>query len=149
MPSLGPRQSALAGQIAPIIRSLNLSRNDLLAIVEHLSGILCALDLIVLFGLGWLLVPYTRIVHSFFNAKIMKNRVEAPDAEDKAVNGALLSPRTSGKMNEESIDGDRNRFEKTYLFFAVDSLSQIARLALLVYACDCLVSDAFARNVVL
>jgi len=110
MPSLGPRQSALAGHIAPIVQSLNLSRNDLLAIVEHLSGILCALDLV----------------------------------EDEAVNGAaLLSPRASGNKNEESIDEDRHRFEKTYLFFAVDSLSQIARLALLVYACDCLVSDVF------
>jgi hypothetical protein len=145
MPSLGPRQSALAGQIAPIVQSLNLSRNDLLAIVEHLSGILCALDLVVLFGLGWLLVPYTRIVHSFFNATIMKNKVEgSPDAEDEAVNGAALSgPRASGNKNEESIDEDRHRFERTYLFFAADSLSQIARLALLVYACDCLVSDVF------
>jgi hypothetical protein len=76
----------------------------------------------------------------------MKNKVEgfSPDAEDEAVNGAaLLSPRASGNKNEESIDEDRHRFEKTYLFFAVDSLSQIARLALLVYACDCLVSDVF------
>jgi hypothetical protein len=75
----------------------------------------------------------------------MKNKVEgSPDAEDEAVNGAALSgPRASGNKNEESIDEDRHRFERTYLFFAADSLSQIARLALLVYACDCLVSDVF------
>ena len=36
-------------------------------------------------------------------------------------------------------DTDEDSFENTYIFFAVDLLKQIARLALLVYACDCVV----------
>eukprot|EP00571_Detonula_confervacea_P014465 CAMPEP_0172305462 /NCGR_PEP_ID=MMETSP1058-20130122/6743_1 /TAXON_ID=83371 /ORGANISM="Detonula confervacea, Strain CCMP 353" /LENGTH=386 /DNA_ID=CAMNT_0013017063 /DNA_START=77 /DNA_END=1237 /DNA_ORIENTATION=- len=108
-----PRQSAIAGQIAPIIESFILSIDDLHAIIRHVSDILSAVDLAVLIAFGWLMVPFIRIIYSFINA-------------------ATKSNKASDKKNEDS-------FEKSYLYFVSDHLSQISRLALLVYACDCVV----------
>lgn len=105
-----PRQSAIAGKIAPIIESFILSIDDLHAIIRHVSAIISSVDLVVLIAFGWLLVPSMRIIYSFVNG-------------------------TTDKVNKENEDS----FEKSYLYFVTDHLSQISRLALLVYACDCLV----------
>ena len=112
-----PRQSALAGQIEPIIESFLLSADDLHNIIEHVSAILSAVDLAVLFVFGWLLVPYTRVVYNFINVK--STGVAKDDRKDE------------GK--------EENVFENSYVFFVVDHIGQIAKLALLVYACDCVV----------
>ena len=97
-----PRQSALAGQIAPIVESLVLSAEDVQDIVQHVSAILSLVDLAVLFAFGWLLVPAVRAVHSFAT----------------------------------SVANNDKNFESSYAFIVTDHLGQIARLALLVYACD-------------
>ncbi|KAL9185830.1 hypothetical protein ACHAXT_003607 [Thalassiosira profunda] len=98
-----PRQSALAGHIAPIVESLVLSVDDVHAIVQHVSAILSFVDLAVLFSFGWLLVPLARVMHSFVTSSVAN--------KDKG-------------------------FESSYAFIVADHLGQIARLALLVYACD-------------
>lgn len=113
---------ALAGQIAPIVESLMLSRDEIHKVIQQVTDVLSAVDLAVLFAFGWLLVPYTRIIYDFVNTKTVVPTKEEKDTTD-----------TSTEENEE------NHFESTYLFFVVDHLKQIARLALLVYACDCVV----------
>ena len=51
-----------------------------------------------------------------------------------------------GCSSEKKCDDDeaerrieKNEFETSFLFFIVDHCSQVARLAVLVYACDCVV----------
>ena len=100
-----------------------LSRDEIHKVIQQVTDVLSAVDLAVLFAFGWLLVPYTRIIYDFVNTKTVVPTKEEKDTTD-----------TSTEENEE------NHFESTYLFFVVDHLKQIARLALLVYACDCVVS---------
>lgn len=115
-----PRQSALVGQIAPIIEGFILSKDDVHAIIQHISAVFSFVDLVVLFVLGWLLVPYAHIIRSFFKGATKKDNAT-----------------TKRKMDGKEEDG--GSFENSKTFFVVDHLSQIARLALLVYACDCVV----------
>lgn len=121
-----PRQSALAGHIVPIIESFILSKDDLHAIVQHVSAILSLVDLAVLFAFGWLLVPYVRIIYSVLYAGNSKKHLKKKEDENK------------DEEEEEEEEGE-NSFERSYVFLVSDHLSQIARLALLVYACDCVV----------
>ena len=111
------RPSVLAGKILPIIESFVLSRDDVHAIIEQVSAILSAVDLAVLFAFGWLLVPYARVVYSFVTR-----------GEDSAK-----------KKLDYKEENDEGGFEGSKLYIISDHLSQIARLAMLVYACDCVV----------
>eukprot|EP00584_Thalassiosira_punctigera_P020593 CAMPEP_0172564002 /NCGR_PEP_ID=MMETSP1067-20121228/102653_1 /TAXON_ID=265564 ORGANISM="Thalassiosira punctigera, Strain Tpunct2005C2" /NCGR_SAMPLE_ID=MMETSP1067 /ASSEMBLY_ACC=CAM_ASM_000444 /LENGTH=362 /DNA_ID=CAMNT_0013354569 /DNA_START=266 /DNA_END=1354 /DNA_ORIENTATION=+ len=81
-----------------------------------------AADIAVLVAFGWFLVPSSRIAYSFLNPAAAKTR-----------------PKVAS--DEEGSEGDAGDggFKRSYLFFVVDHLSQIARLALLVYAFDCVV----------
>ena len=110
----------LAGQIEPIVSNFILSRDEVHSIIEQVSAILSVIDLAVLFAFGWLLVPYTRMIYSFVHTKTKGDSKEKDNKND-------------------DTDNDEENFENTYIFFAVDLLKQIARLALLVYACDCVV----------
>ena len=114
-----PRHFALAGQISTVLDRLILSREDFQSIVQHVSSILSMVDLIVLFIFGWLLVPYTRIIYPFFRLGIKSNN-------------------ECGTETKGDVDDDE-KFETSILYLIVDHLSQIARLAVLVYACDCVV----------
>ena len=107
----------LAGQIEPIISNFILSRDEVHSIIEQVSAILSVIDLAVLFAFGWLLVPYARMIYSFVHTKTKGESIK----------------------KDNKNDDDTEDFENTYIFFVVDLLRQIARLALLVYACDCLV----------
>lgn len=112
------RPSVLAGKILPIIESFVLSSDDLHAIIEQVSAILSAVDLAVLFAFGWLLVPYARVVYSFVTR-----------GEDSA----------KKKKGDDKEENDEGGFEGSKVYIVSDHLSQIARLAMLVYACDCVV----------
>ena len=111
------RPSVLAGKVLPIIESFVLSRDDVHAIIEQVSAILSVVDLAVLFAFGWLLVPYARVVYSFVTR-----------GEDSAK-----------KKLDYKEENDEGGFEGSKLYIISDHLSQIARLAMLVYACDCVV----------
>ena len=124
-----PRQSALVGRFAPIFDSLVLSREDVASIVQHVSSILSAVDILVLFVFGWLLVPYTRIIYPFlFRVRTKPNKDCGSDSE-----------KTGDEEGTRSQKNGYNEFENSVLYFIIDHLSQIARLAVLVYVCDCLV----------
>jgi len=125
-----PRQSALVGQIAPLLDSLILSREDLESIVQHVSSTLSAVDLLVLFVFGWLLVPYTRIIYPFIRIKTT--------TKTKKV-GSSVTKDDDDEAESERRSEEKNEFETSILFFIVDHCSQVARLAVLVYACDCVV----------
>ena len=124
---LGPR-APLAGHFEQIIESFLLSRDDFHSAVENVSAFLSAVDLAILITFGWLLVPYTRIIYSFI---IVKRGNKKDDDDNKTMKG-----EETGREEKEN----KNIFENSYVFLVVDHLSQIARLALLVYACDCVVS---------
>ena len=72
-----------------------------------------------------------RIVHSFIRASTSKRGTKI--VEDESKNEVV-----SFDENEDK-DGD-DTFEQSWMCWIAEHLSQIARLASLVYACDCLVS---------
>ena len=78
-------------------------------------------DLLVLFIFGWLFVPYTRIIYTFLRFGIKSNKECGSEKKDDG---------------DDVVD---KKFETSILYFIVDHLSQVARLAVLVYACDCVV----------
>ena len=117
-----PRQSVLAGHIAPIIESFVLSKDDFHAVIQHVSATLSIIDLAVLFVFGWLLIPSLEIVHSFIKTFTKRDK--------------------NKEMKRSGSDVVENEFKRPY-FFVVDNLSQIARLSLVVYACDCMVREVY------
>ena len=124
---LGPR-AQLVGNFEQIIERFLLSSDDFHNAVENVSAFLSAVDLAILITFGWLLVPYARIIYSFI---IVKGGNKKEDDDNKTMKG-----EETGREEKEN----KNIFENSYVFLVVDHLSQIARLALLVYACDCVVS---------
>lgn len=123
----------LAGQIAPVLESLFLSRDDFRTVFHHVYAILHAKDLAVLVAFGWLLVPSARMVYE---------RSFANNADAAATKRSKSLDKGGGEENEE-IGG----YEGSWFSFAVDSLSQMFRLAMLVYACDCVVSAALLLGI--
>lgn len=124
--------STLAGKISPFLHSLLLSRDDLHAIATNVSNMLHVIDLSVLIVLGWMLVPATAAVYSFA----------------QSVNGGGKVVQSERKKGGDDLDGEEDaeegdgttKYQRSYVCLLADHLSQMARLALLVYACDCIVS---------
>ncbi|KAL7467592.1 hypothetical protein ACHAXS_007834 [Conticribra weissflogii] len=134
-------KSALAGKIKPIVSSLFLlSKEDFTAIVQNVGEIANGIDLAVLCALGWGLVPCLGIVYSFLYGGVVGNAVKS-----KGKKGISLKRDGEGEECTEDCDGggddddDDESYHKSYLFLLSDHIAQMARLALLVYACDCIV----------
>ena len=125
---LMPRQSLLAGQIFPVIHAVSQSSCDLHSIVQHVSSILSVVDIGVLITLGWLLVPFLEIV-----IRVATNKVPLVSSDER-------KRGSTGRKTEEE------GFERSYLFILIDHLSQSARLALLVYTFDCVVSTMSVQS---
>jgi hypothetical protein len=124
------RSTTLAGKIQPLLSSLLLSTEEIHVIFNNVSSAIQLVDLIVLCALGWMVVPALGAVYA----------VVYPFVEEKKKSVM----KTMGTFDDdESEDGDEDGltpYQRSYVYLFADHLSQMAKLGLLVYACDCIVS---------
>jgi small-conductance mechanosensitive channel len=102
------KDSALAGNILPVIQKLVITPEKAKLMVKKTAEVIDWEDFVFLIFLGWCTVPLLRYP--------VENIILSRD------NGATIQPR--------------KRFQDTVAFHVADALSQIARLAMLVYGMD-------------
>ena len=121
--------SALAGKISSICQVFVLSQDDIHQILINVYKVIHAFDLIVLFALGWLCVPAMRVVYEILD-----------DGKDKIKRVASRELRkntsSSVEMQDDKHDGS---YENSYMYQFAVHVSQMAKIALLVYLCDIVV----------
>ena len=130
-------KSAIAGKIQPIISSLFLlSKDDLHAIIHNVYDMCNMVDLVVLVSFGWLLVPAMGVVYDY-STKAHNGSKRSKGSDDDAKDD------TKDKNDEDDIHIDHGqtllKYQNSYLFLMAHHLSEMSRLALLVYAGDCIV----------
>lgn len=101
------KDSALAGNIWPVIKKLVITPDKAKLMLTKTAEVIEWQDLVLIVFLGWFSVPLLRYP--------MENIVMSGD-------GAMIQPK--------------KRFRETVAFHVADHVSQIARLALLVYGVD-------------
>lgn len=120
--------SALAGKITSIFQVFVLSRDDIHQIVTNVSEVIHAFDLVVLFTFGWMFVPAMGVVYTVLNEGKGKIKRVASRTE--------LKKNTSAVDEQDEIDCS---YESSYIYQFAVHVSQMAKLALLVYLCDIVV----------
>lgn len=130
-------KSTLAGKIKPIVSTVfQLSKEDFTAIAQNVGEIASGIDLAVLCALGWGLVPFVGVVYSFCYSGLIGTSVKL-----NGKNGISSKSDVDGDGDGDEDSDDDESYHKSYSFLFSDHIAQMARLALLVYACDCIVSS--------
>ena len=118
--------SALAGKISSIFQVFVLSRDDIEKIYANIYEVVHPVDLIVLFAIGWLFVPAVGVVYAVLNTAAVKGKNKIKRA----------TSRTESFNEEDEHDGS---YQNSYTYQLAVHVSQMAKLALLVYFCDIVV----------
>ncbi len=122
--------SALAGKINSTFRALFvLSKDDVDAMLVNIYEAIHVIDLIVLCAIGWLFVPTVGVVYAFLDKAAEKGKKKIK---------RVASTITSRKDSSTSLDSeeDDGSYENSYTYQFAVLVSQMAKLALLVYLCD-------------
>jgi hypothetical protein len=129
------RSTTLAGKILPLLSSLFLSTDEIQSVIKNVSSAIQVLDLLILVSTGWLLVPAVGIVYNFVYPFIQE--------EKERVLKRMGTTFASADDSDDEEDDDQHQlspYDRSYMKLIAQMLSQVARLSLLVYACDCFVS---------
>jgi small-conductance mechanosensitive channel len=123
--------SALAGKINSTFRALFvLSKDDIDAILTNVCEAIHVIDLIVLCAIGWLCVPTVGVVYAFLDKAAEKGKKKI-----KRVASTITSRRADSTTRLDSEEDD-DSYENSYTYQMAVLVSQMAKLALLVYLCD-------------
>lgn len=121
--------SALAGKISSICQVSGLSRDEIHQILSNVYQVIHAFDLIVLLTFGWLFVPAMGVVYAVLNEG--KGKIKR------------VASRNELKKNASSVVGQQDEnscgYESSYIYQFAVHVSQMAKLAILVYICDIVV----------
>lgn len=131
------RSTTLAGKILPLLSSLFLSADEIRSVVKNVSSAIQVLDLLILVSAGWLLVPAVGIMYNFAYPYIKE--------EKERVLKRMSTTFSSADDSDDEEDDEQQQlspYEVSYMKLIAQMLSQVARLSLLVYACDCFVSNS-------
>jgi small-conductance mechanosensitive channel len=117
------QQSTIAGQIRPVFQKLRVSKEQMAGILEGIKSVAQVGDIALLIIVGWVLLPLMQLWYE----RLMNNTAY------------LVAASTSGDM-EEKDDGTFaiKPFEKRKIYHFFKVLSEMARLAMLVYMADLL-----------
>jgi hypothetical protein len=131
-------RSTLAGQIGPVIRKFVLSRKQVQAIVEGIRSIAQVSDICLLITIGWVLVPLVGLWYDRITAESawgVENNSSAGLSSSSVTGDSDVDSRLFTMTSNEVNDSPRP-FEKTKIYHFFNTLSEIARLATMVYAAD-------------
>lgn len=132
------KSTTLVGKIQPLLSFFILSTEEVHGVIKHVSSSIQLIDVIVLLSLGWLLVPTIGVVYNLLY----------PYVKEKKKN-MMKKIGTFDDDTVDSEDDERTPYQRSYLFLVVNAMSQLAMLSLLVYACDCFVSNFSFQRLVL
>jgi hypothetical protein len=115
-----------------------LSADEIRSVVKNVSSAIQVLDLLILVSAGWLLVPAVGIMYNFAHPYIKDEKERVL----KRMGTTFSSADDSDDEEEEDEQQQLSPYELSYMKLIAQMLSQVARLSLLVYACDCFVSNS-------
>ena len=115
------QQSTIAGQIRPMLQKFKVDKDQMAGIVEGIKSVAQIGDITLLIVVGWVLLPLMKLWYD----RLMSNTTN------------LVAASTSGDISEEA-DGTLTYkpFEKRKIYHFFKVLSEMARLAMLVYVAD-------------
>lgn len=119
----------IAGRIMPDFSNAVFSHDKIMEIGTTLLDTVDLVDLVFLIVVIFLMVPVARLVHGFWFA----NAKESVASKDAVVDG--------------SDKEDSDPFMSTYTYYAAQSISQIAMIAMIVYTIDCLVIVVYLQGI--
>lgn len=116
-------KSTIAGQIRPMLRKFQLSKEQISGIVEGIKSVAQLSDISLLIIVGWVLVPFMKLWY------------------DKLIANATPLIAASTSTSDGSQDGMQEfrlarPFEQTKLYRFFNTLSELAKLGMLVYLAD-------------
>jgi small-conductance mechanosensitive channel len=118
------KRLVIAGRLLPNVRQLNITRDKVEEIGDVLLDTIDIDDVIFLMAVGFCLVPLARFVHGVWFAKEYGSETKSGD-EDKPVDS----------------------FKSTYTYQVAHNVSQIARIAIVVYVIDCLMVIVYTQGI--
>ena len=125
--------SHLAGKINSTFQAFALlSREDIQNIFANVYEAIHAIDSICLCSIGWLFVPAMGFVYSVLNKAAEKGKKEIKRVTSRAGEPKSMDSDSDREEEEESDDS----YENSYMYHFAVIVSQIAKLALLVYLGD-------------
>lgn len=124
---------AVAGRLMPDFSRVVLSRARVVEILSALVDTVEISDVIFLFMVSFLTIPAARIVHGYLHPT-------SPTRE---------AISRSGDNKDASADDpkEQDTFVTTYTFHVAQSISQMAMIAMLVYAIDCLMIVVYLQGI--
>lgn len=132
------KQSAFAGKIFPILSKLVIGPEKVKHILASLRAAASFGDLFFIICLGWATLP----IMTFFYEKIALNKMPTHSADSKY--GTKSSSIKTKDNSDNSVTNESSSsqlpviFKNTLLFHVTDHISQAGKIAVLVYAVDCL-----------
>lgn len=130
--------STIAGQIGPLLRKFQLSKAQMAAIVEGIKSVAQLSDITLLLIVGWGLVPFMNLWYT----KLLVTKTAPPLIATSTSSSTAYSSddSTHTAMVDETTTNQEFRllkpFEKTKLYHFFNTLSELARLGMLVYVAD-------------
>ncbi|KAG7344401.1 mechanosensitive ion channel [Nitzschia inconspicua] len=119
-------RSTIAGQIRPLLQKFFLTKDQVSAIVEGIKSVAQLSDVTLLVIVGWGLVPFMKLWYDKLVADATPRTTDSPSiSDDKA-------PNSDGTQEFRLT----RPFEKTKLFHFFNTLSELAKLGMLVYLAD-------------
>jgi small-conductance mechanosensitive channel len=118
------KRLVIAGRLLPNIRQLNITRDKIEEIGHVLVDTIDIDDVIFLLVAGFCIVPLARLFHGVWFAKDYGSEAKSGD-------------------DEKPVDS----FKSTYTYQVAHNVSQIARIAIVVYIVDCLVAIVYTQGI--
>jgi len=118
----------VAGRL-PDFSNIVFSREEIITMGKTLIETVDLLDVLFLTVLSFLIVPFARIFHSYWYANEYKTK--------------NIQRTDSGSSDDKNADS----FKSTYTYHAAHNMSQIAMIAMIVYAIDCLVIVGYLQGI--
>jgi hypothetical protein len=116
--------TSIAGKFSHNLQKLSISKEQFAAIIESIKSVAQVGDISLLIIVGWGLVPLTKLWYETLMAESSSGQ---PPQQQQQYEG------------ESSTSSSATRpFEKTKIYHFFNTLSEIAKLAMLVYAADIL-----------
>jgi hypothetical protein len=119
-------RSTIAGQIRPMLKTFQLSKEQLSAIVEGIKSVAQLSDISLLIIVGWVLVPFMKLWYD----KLVVSAIPLLTAST-----SLANAPTGDNQQQLQVRLIRP-FEKTKLYHFFNTLSELAKLGMLVYLAD-------------
>lgn len=130
-------RSTLAGRIGPVFRKFLLSKEQIQAIVGGIRSVAQISDVTLLIIVGWVLVPLMGLWYDRIMAEsVWRGTGGNYQAATDSVGGDGGDDFGTAALSSVGASEAPTQFDRTKIYHLFNALSEIAKLATLVYAVD-------------